>query len=115
MPWSKLPTSDAAGDGPEPSALPQLLDAVLAGLGAPSAEVIVLVHGGWSGIVGDELAGHAQPLAIEDGCLRVGVDSPAWASHLRWSEGEIVARIDRLVGPGEVTSVSTRIVRPGGP
>jgi hypothetical protein len=41
----------------------------------------------------------------------VGLDSPAWASHLRWSEREIVARIDRLVGPGEVTSVSTRILR----
>ena len=111
MPWSRLPTSDATGDGPEPSALPRLLDAVLAGMGAPKAEAIISVHEGWNGIVGDELAGHAQPLAIEDGCLRVGVDSPAWASHLRWSEREILGRIDRLVGAGVVTSVSTRILR----
>jgi predicted nucleic acid-binding Zn ribbon protein len=111
VPWSKLPTADAAGDGPEPTPLPRLLDAVLAGMGAPSAEVIVQVHEDWTTIVGAELAAHAQPLAIEDGCLRVGLDSPAWASHLRWSEREIVARIDRLVGPGEVTSVSTRILR----
>lgn len=111
MPWSKLPTSDATGDGPDPAALPQLLDTVLAGMGAPKADAIIAVHEGWATIVGDELANHAQPLAIEDGCLRVGVDSPAWASHLRWSEREIVARIDRLAGPGVVTSVSTRILR----
>ena len=85
VPWSKLPTADAAGDGPEPTPLPRLLDAVLAGMGAPSAEVIVQVHEDWTTIVGAELAAHAQPLAIEDGCLRVGLDSPAWASHLRYS------------------------------
>ncbi|WP_426570679.1 DUF721 domain-containing protein [Aquihabitans sp. McL0605] len=111
MPWSRLPTSDATGDGPEPSALAGLLDTVLAGMGAPKAEAIIQIHEGWSTVVGDELAGHAQPVAIEDGCLRVGVDSPAWASHLRWSEREIIGRLDRLVGPGVVTSVSTRIVR----
>jgi hypothetical protein len=111
VPWSKLPTSDAAGEGPAPAELPQLLDAVLAGLGAPKVEAIIAVHERWDAIVGDELAGHAQPLAIEDGCLRVGVDGPAWASHLRWSEREIVARVDRLVGAGVVTAVTTRILR----
>lgn len=112
MPWSKLPTSDATGDEPDPATLPQLLDAVLAGLGAPAVDSIVAIHEGWAGIVGDELADHAHPLSIEDGCLRVGVDSAAWASHLRWSEREIVARVDRLVGVGVVTAVTTRIVRP---
>ncbi|WP_421118000.1 DciA family protein [Aquihabitans daechungensis] len=111
MPWSKLPTSDGMGDEPDPATLPQLLDTVLAGMGAPKADAIIAIHEGWSTIVGDELAGHAQPLAVEDGCLRVGVDSPAWASHLRWSEREIVARVDRLVGAGVVTSVTTRILR----
>jgi predicted nucleic acid-binding Zn ribbon protein len=111
MPWSPLPTSDGRGDEPDPATLPQLLDTVLAGMGAPKADTIIAIHEGWSTIVGDELAGHAQPLAVEDGCLRVGVDSPAWASHLRWSEREIVTRIDRLVGAGAVTSVATRILR----
>lgn len=112
MPWSRLPTADATGTGPEPAALPELLDRVLAGMGAPTVEAIVAVHEGWETIVGRELVEHAHPLAIEAGRLRVGVDSPVWASHLRWSEAEIVARIDRLVGPGVVTSVTTRIVRP---
>ena len=111
MPWSKLPTPDGRGDEPDPATLPQLLDTVLAGLGAPTADAIATLHQGWPAVVGEELADHARPLAIEDGCLRVGVDSAAWASHLRWSEREIVARVDRLVGRGVVTSVSTRIVR----
>lgn len=111
MPWSKLPTADATGDGPDPAKLPALLDAVLAGMGAPKVDAIISIHEGWSGVVGEELASHAHPLSIEDGCLRVGVDSPGWANHLRWSEAEIVARIDRLVGAGVVTSVRTRIVR----
>lgn len=111
VPWSPLPTPDARGDEPDPATLPQLLDSVLAGLGAPEVDAVVAIHEGWATLVGEELAAHAHPLSVEDGCLRVGVDSPAWASHLRWSEREIVARADRLLGPGVVTSVSTRIVR----
>jgi len=111
VPWAPLPTPDARGDEPDPATLPQLLDAVMAGLGAPKEDAVVAIHDGWSTLVGDELAGHAHPLSVADGCLRVGVDSPAWASHLRWSEREIVARAERLLGAGVVTSVSTRIVR----
>lgn len=83
----------------------------MAGLGAPRVDAIVAVHEQWAAIVGAELVAHAHPLSIESGQLRVGVDSPAWASHLRWSETEIVARIDRLVGPGVVTAVTTRTSR----
>ncbi|HRW36330.1 MAG: DUF721 domain-containing protein [Acidimicrobiales bacterium] len=111
MPWSRLPTSDAAGDEAEPVALPALLDAVLAGLGAPTVDAIVTVHERWEEVVGAELVVHAEPLAIEDGCLRIGVDNPAWAGHLRWSEHEILARLERLLGAGVVTSVTTRASR----
>ncbi len=111
MPWSRLPTPDATGDAADPVALPELLDRVLAGLGAPTTDALVAVHEQWDVIVGAELVGHAQPISIEDGCLRIGVDSPAWAGHLRWSEAEIVGRVERLLGPGVVTSVTTRVVR----
>ncbi|MCB0964484.1 MAG: DUF721 domain-containing protein [Acidimicrobiales bacterium] len=110
MPWSRLPTPDAAGE-PDPSVLGEVLDQVLAGIGAPRASSIVAVAEGWATIVGPELVAHTWPLAIEDGCLRVGVDSPAWASHLRWSEREVLGRIDRLVGAGEVRSVAARVTR----
>ena len=91
--------------------MPDVLDQVLAGLGAPTVAAVVVVHERWAEIVGAELEDHARPVSIEDGRLRVEVDGPAWASHLRWSEAEILARLDRLVGPGTVTSVATRTVR----
>ena len=69
----------------------------------------MVVHERWSEVIGPEVAEHARPLAIESGRLKIGVDSPGWASHLRWSEGEIVARIAQLVGPGQVTSVHVRV------
>jgi predicted nucleic acid-binding Zn ribbon protein len=111
VPWSRLPTRDATGDGPAPAALPDLLDAVLAGLGAPTTEAIVTVHEAWEQVVGEELVEHAQPISIADGCLRIAVDSPAWAGHLRWSEQEILGRLERLLGPGVVTSVRARATR----
>lgn len=110
MPWSPLSTADGTGE-PLPAQLPQLLDQVLAGLGAPSAAGIVAVHEHWVDIVGEELLGHTRPVAIEDKRLRVSVDSPAWASHLRWSEREVLDRLDRLLGSGTVTAVVTRLER----
>ena len=89
----------------------EVLDQVLAGIGAPRASSIVAIGEGWQTVVGPELVAHTWPLAIEDGCLRVGVDSPAWATHLRWSEREVLARVERLVGPGEVRSLAPRVTR----
>ena len=100
-----------SSDHSDPVAMPTVLDQVLAGLGAPSVASIVVVHDRWAEIVGEELVDHARPLAIEDGRLRVTVDGPAWASHVRWSEAEILGRLDRLLGAGVVTSVVTRIAR----
>jgi hypothetical protein len=111
MSWSRLPTPDAAGSTSEPVALSELLDVVLSGLGAPKAEAIVAIHEAWETIVGAEVADHAHPISVEDGCLRIGVDSPAWASHIQWSEQQIVNRLDRLVGAEVVVRIATRVIR----
>ncbi len=108
VPWSPLPTPDGPG-GPPPARLEELLDSVLAGLGGPAVDVLVLVHERWSELVGTEVAGVSRPMGIRDGCLTVTVEGPAWADHLRWSEPEVLARIDRLVGAGIVTSLTVRI------
>ncbi len=110
MPWSPLPTRDGRG-GPGPSPLAGSLDAVMAGLGGPSVETIVVVHERWDEVVGAEVAPHAKPLGIDHGRLKIGVDSAGWASHLRWSEAEILARLAALVGANEVTSVTIRVSR----
>lgn len=73
--------------------MPELLDAVMSGLGGPSVSAIVTIHERWSEVVGAEVADHARPLGVDGGRLKIGVDSPTWASHLRWSEAEILARL----------------------
>lgn len=110
MPWSPLPTRDGSG-GPEPKPLRSVLDAVMAGLGGPTVEAIVLVHERWDEVVGPEVAPHAKPLGISGGTLQIGVESPGWASHLRWSEAEILARLTALIGPDQVTAVTIRVTR----
>jgi len=107
MPWSPLP----GREGPEPTSLATALDAVMASLGGPTVDAIVVIHERWDEIVGAEVAPHAKPLGIERGHLKIGVDGPGWASHLRWSEAEIVARLAALVGEGQVTSVGIRVTR----
>lgn len=83
----------------------------MAGLGGPTVEAIVMVHERWAEVVGAEVAPHAKALGISGGRLQIGADSPAWASHLRWSENEILARLASLVGPDQVTSVGIRVTR----
>lgn len=111
MGWSPLRSVDGERAS-LPVRLPELLDEVLAGLGAPTAATIVLVHDRWPEVVGAEVVGRASPVSIEDGRLLVAVDNPAWANHIRWAEAEILARLAALVGPGVVTSVRTRLAPP---
>ena len=109
MPWSPLPDPD--DEGPPPRRLPEVLDQVLAGLGAPSVDVVVTVAARWPDLVGSEVAPHARPVSIENRRLTVSVDGPAWASHFRWSEAELLARLAALVGDGVVERVVTRVGR----
>lgn len=74
-------------------------------------QTIVAVHQRWDDIVGAEVALHAEPLGIEEGRLRVQVDGPAWASHLRWAEPEILVRLTEVVGAGHVTSIAVSVGR----
>ena len=37
------------------------------------------------------------------------VDDPAWTSQLGWLEQQLLTRIEALVGPGRITSVTARV------
>jgi predicted nucleic acid-binding Zn ribbon protein len=103
-----VPTPDGAG-GSDPVPVARSLDAVMAGLGGPNVETIVTVHQRWADVVGSEVVAHARPVSVEGGCLRVAVDSPGWANHLRWAEADILARVAVLVGTEEITSITVRV------
>ena len=98
-------------DGPSPTPLATVLPSVVEGLGVPSVDLLVMVHERWADVVGEEVAAHARPIGLAGSTLKIAAESPAWASHLRWSEVEIVARLASLLGRPEVESVSVRVAR----
>jgi predicted nucleic acid-binding Zn ribbon protein len=75
------------------------------------AEGTVLGH--WSSVVGQQIADHAVPTALNDGVLSVAAESTAWATQLRMIQAQILAKIAAAVGNGVVTSL--KITGPAAP
>ena len=49
------------------------------------------------------------PLRIDGGRLVLAVDEPAIATHVRFLQGELLARLEALLGPGRVTALDLRV------
>ncbi|WP_153028379.1 DciA family protein [Amycolatopsis sp. YIM 10] len=60
------------------------------------------VFGRWARLVGEEVAEHAQPVALKDGELTVRASSTAWATQLRLLQGQLIGKIAAGVGNGVV-------------
>jgi predicted nucleic acid-binding Zn ribbon protein len=60
------------------------------------------VFGQWARLVGEDVAEHAQPVALKDGELTVRASSTAWAMQLRTLQGQLLAKIAAVVGHGVV-------------
>ncbi|ASR38816.1 hypothetical protein BAY61_00025 [Prauserella marina] len=60
------------------------------------------VFGQWVRLVGEEVAEHAQPVALKDGELTVRASSTAWATQLRLLQRQLLAKIAKGVGHGVV-------------
>jgi len=72
-----------------------------------------VVFGNWCELVGEEVAEHAQPIALRDGELTVRASSTAWATQLRLLQSKLLARIAAGVGDGVVKRM--RIQGPSAP
>jgi predicted nucleic acid-binding Zn ribbon protein len=95
---------------PDPARpLRESLDAVVRALHGPSAQTVEGVFARWEEAVGVEIAAHATPRALRDGCLAVEVDHPTWATQLRFLEADLLARLAAVTRPGEVTSIELRV------
>ncbi len=66
---------------------------------------------GWAVAVGDAVAAHARPRTLRDGILSVEVDSPEWATQLRYLEEDILCRLGRIVRPGVVKGIRVAVRR----
>ncbi|RAV06734.1 DUF721 family protein [Mycolicibacterium sp. GF69] len=63
------------------------------------------VFGRWAGVVGDGIAAHATPTALNDGVLTIAAESTAWATQLRMVQAQVLAKIADAVGDGVVKSL----------
>jgi len=98
-------------DPPDPRPLKASLDQVARSLGGPDSRSLSGVFGHWADIVGPQLAAHARPLSLSSGVLLVAVTEPAWATELRYLEGELLGRFSEVLGDGVVERVEVRLRR----
>ncbi|MDQ4148529.1 MAG: DUF721 domain-containing protein [Actinomycetota bacterium] len=52
----------------------------------------------WEAMVGSDIASRCKPTSLQGGVLKVRTGSPAWASELKYLEGQIVARLNKELG-----------------
>jgi len=71
----------------------------------PEPKALGGVFGAWEDIVGAEIAAHVQPRTLRGDVLTVVVDDNVWATQIRFLEGDLVRRIQRVAGPAAVASI----------
>ncbi len=108
MGWQPLP-----GRPPAPRRLGDTLDQVLGRLGAPARAGVEVVFDRWDEVVGDAMAARTRPVGIDGETLIVACDEPALATHVRFLEPQLVARLSELAGQRHITRVEVRVDRRG--
>ncbi len=99
------------GDGPGPQPIAKPLEAVVRSLGAPAASGVHVVFDRWAEVVGEGLAARTRPLKLDGERLVLAVDEPAIATHVRFLQPELLAKLAELLGPGRVTGLDLRVGR----
>lgn len=100
--------SGAHPDDRDPQSLGSVLDAVSAQRGWRKQISLSMVLRDWKGIVGDANAEHSEPTHFADGVLTVQCDSTAWATGMRYSAGQIVARLNDALGQQTIKRVEIK-------
>jgi predicted nucleic acid-binding Zn ribbon protein len=96
-------------DGPRP--VGEALDRLSTSLGLPPAGAVARLVRAWPGVVGEAVAAHTRPRWVRDGVLSLAVDDPVWAAQLRWMEGDLLARVAEVTGPGVVERIVLHVRR----
>jgi predicted nucleic acid-binding Zn ribbon protein len=89
----------------EPLALRDAIAAVNRELGLPDPDALGAFVDAWPSIVGPSLAQHAMVRSLRDGVCTVEVDSPGWATQLRYLEASVVERAAEVCGRGVVRAM----------
>ena len=88
-----------------PKKLREILDPLARRVGMDAGVATGRVWSQWGGIVGPDIAEHAEPTSLRRGVLRVRTDSPVWATELTYLSEEIRRRVNESLGRDEVTAV----------
>jgi len=78
----------------------------------PGSTALSSLQQRWTEVAGDALAAHARPTKLAGGTLVITVDDPAWASQLKWLEGDLVTRCNDALGTIAVTATRAVVRAP---
>ena len=106
MTWR--PLADGGDRGPR--RVKEILDAALRRAGGEGASVLTTISAHWRDVVGDDVAEHCVPAALDGTSLVVRVDDPAWATQMRMLTTQILGNLHAIDGAQSVTGID---VRPG--
>lgn len=98
--------SGASADNRDPQPLGRLASRLAVDRGWTPQLASGRLFGQWSGIVGEEVAQHARPVALRDGELTVAAESTAWATQLRLLQRKLLVKIAAGIGTGVVTKLN---------
>ena len=105
--------SGARPDDRDPQPLSALAGSLAKNRGWSGKVAEGTIFGRWTAVVGEDIAGHANPVSLTDGVLSIQAESTAWATQLRLLQAQLLAKIAAAVGQGVVTSL--KITGPAAP
>lgn len=97
--------SGAHPDERDPQMIGAVFEQVVQRRGWAKRLSLTTVLRNWEGLVGESNAQHSKPVDFRDGVLKVQCDSTAWATGMRYSASQLVARLNRELGEKTVTRV----------
>ena len=94
-------------DAPRP--LRGALERLLGTMKAPPLDVLATIFGEWSTVVGEDLAAHSRPSAVDGDRLVVTCDSAAWASEFRWLENQVLERLAEATSSNRISALTVKV------
>lgn len=103
----RVPDQQSRGRDPRP--LQAVLGEFLTRRGWSARLRASTIHARWEDLVGAQIAAHTRPVRLHGGVLVLAVDSPAWATQLRYLGPRIMAALNDDLGAGTVTRLTIQV------
>ncbi len=88
-----------------PVAIADVLTEMLKSVGLEKALKEYSIISDWKAIVGEKIAGHAEPMEIKDGMLFLKVENSVWRNQLFSLKGEMLKKINQYAGKKIIRSI----------